>query len=164
MIIEIVKGDITEITVDAIVNAANNELWMGAGVAGAIKRKGGKIIEEEALVKGPIQHGGAVETTAGELKAKYVIHAAAMRSDGYIDENSLKSSVFNSLKLADELKLRTIAFPALGTGVAGYPAKLCAKQMIDTIKNFQPKMLEKVVLVLFSDEIYQIFKIKLEQK
>ncbi len=164
MIIELLKGDITEINADAIVNAANNQLWMGAGVAGAIRRKGGLVIEEEALKKGPIEHGGAVETTAGKLKAKYVIHAAAMRSDGYIDENSLKSSVLKSLELADKLQLKSIAFPALGTGVAGYPIKLCAEQMINTIKNFHAKNIEKVLLVLFSDNHYQIFKMVLANK
>ncbi|MBN1330447.1 MAG: macro domain-containing protein [Candidatus Heimdallarchaeota archaeon] len=163
MIIDLIKGDITEIDTDAIVNAANNELWMGTGVAGAIKRKGGREIEEEALRKGPIQYGGAVETKAGKLKAKYIIHAAAMRSDGYIDEKSLKSSIISSLKLAETLQVKTIAFPALGTGVASYPVKLCAEQMIYTIKNFKPKTMEKVIIVLFNDEIYQIFKTELEK-
>ena len=116
MALKIIQGDITEIKVDAIVNAANNELWMGAGVAGAIKRKGGINIESEAIKKGPIALGEAIETSAGKLKAKYVIHAASMRSDGFVSNESIKKSIENSLKLAEKLDLTSIAFPAIGTG------------------------------------------------
>jgi len=163
MQLSLLKGDITEVQVDAIVNAANNELWMGAGVAGAIKRKGGQIIEVEAIKKGPIAHGDAIETTAGNLKAKYVIHAAAMRSDGYITADSLRSSVYKSLQLADHLALSSIAFPALGTGVAGFPAKDCAKIMLETIYSFQAKNLQEVFLVLFTDQIYAVFQGELQR-
>ncbi|NHJ84351.1 MAG: hypothetical protein FK734_02750, partial [Asgard group archaeon] len=121
MLIKLLQGDITAIVADAIVNAANNELWMGSGVAGAIKRKGGIIIEQEAIAKGPIKHGAAVETSAGKLTAKYVIHAAGMRGDGYINADSLEQSIRNSLILAEKLNLQSIAFPAIGTGVAGFP-------------------------------------------
>ena len=157
MKILIVKGDITTIKADALVNAANNELWMGAGVAGAIKRKGGVVIEEEAIKKGPIEHGGAVETTAGNLNAKYIIHAAGMRSDGYISEESLRKSVYNSLLLAENLKLKSIAFPAIGTGVAGFPPDECAKIMLKTIKEFNFSKINEVMLVLFDNSIYEKF-------
>ncbi len=154
----LLQGDITEVQADAIVNAANNQLWMGAGVAGAIKRKGGKVIEEEALQKGPIQHGDAIETTAGKLDAKYVIHAAAMRSDGFITAESLRSSVLKTLQLAEKLALSSIAFPALGTGVAGFPVNECAKIMIETITNFPASTLQKVYLVLYNKQIYTTFQ------
>jgi len=155
--IHLEQGDITNIQADAIVNAANNELWMGAGVAGAIKRKGGTEIEKDAMSKGPIEHGGAVESIAGKLNAKYVIHAAGMRSDGYITKESLSKSVENSLFVAEKLALRSIAFPAIGTGVAGFPAEECAKIMLDVLTNFKYTILEKVILVLYSDEMYSLF-------
>ncbi len=155
MEIVLLLGDITEVHADAIVNAANNQLWMGAGVAGAIKRKGGKIIEEEALQKGPIQHGDAVETTAGKLNAKYVIHAATMRNDGFITAESLRSSVLKSLQLAEKLALSSIAFPALGE---------CAKIMIETITSFSALTLQKVYLVLYNKQIYIAFQEELYKK
>ena len=114
---KIVRGDITEFAVEAIVNAANNELWMGGGVAGAIKRKGGQCIEDEALKQGPIEVGGAVATSAGALKSKYVIHAATMGMDFKTDELKVRSSCASALKEAERLKVRSIAFPALGCGV-----------------------------------------------
>ncbi|MBD3192653.1 MAG: hypothetical protein GF308_18575 [Candidatus Heimdallarchaeota archaeon] len=164
MILELVKGDITNVEADAVVNAANNELWMGGGVAGAIKRKGGREIEAEALEKGPIQHGEAIETTAGKLKAKYVIHAAGMRSDGYINAESLKKSVLNSLKLAEKLNLQSIAFPAIGTGVAGFPLDNCAKIMLKTIKEFEYSNIERVIIVLYSNRAYDFFLQELNGK
>ena len=115
MKIKFVKGDITDMEVDAIVNAANNELWMGGGVAGAIKRKGGIEIEEEAVKKGPIPVGEAIVTGAGKLKAKYVIHGAVMGRDLQTDAEKIKNATINSLKRAEELGLKSIAFPAFGT-------------------------------------------------
>ena len=157
MIVQLLMGDITEIKADGIVNAANNELWMGSGVAGAIKRKGGEEIEKEALSKGPIKHGEAIETRAGKLNVKYIIHAAAMRSDGYITSESLKESIINSLKLAEKLKLKSISFPAIGTGVAGFPFDQCAIIMIDAIKSFSYTFLKQINIVLFNEESFQIF-------
>jgi O-acetyl-ADP-ribose deacetylase (regulator of RNase III) len=161
MQIELMKGDITKIAADAIINAANNELWMGAGVAGAIKRKGGIKIEEEAISKGPIKHGSAIETTAGNLKAKFVIHAAAMRSDGYITEDTLRNSVIESINIAEKLQLESIAFPAIGTGVAGFPINQCAKIMIDIFKEYNYSSINQIQIVLFSEKIFQIFKSEL---
>ena len=151
------EGDITKIKADAIVNAANEQLWMGVGVAGAIKKKGGIVIEEEAIRKGPIEHGGAIETTAGQLSAKFVIHAAGMRSDGFISEESLRNSITNSLKLAEKLHLTSIAFPAIGTGVAGFDISSCANIMLDTFRNFNFSSLETVFIVLFGEKTYSVF-------
>jgi len=127
--IKVVLGDITEIKADAIVNAANNELVMGGGVAGAIKRKGGKIIEDEAVKKGPIEVGEAVVTGAGKLPAKYVIHAATMGMDFKTDEIKIRNSSRSSLDLAKKLKISSIVFPALGCGTGGFALLACAKIM-----------------------------------
>ena len=105
--IKVIQDDITELSVDAIVNAANNELEMGGGVAGAIKRKGGKTIEDEAVAKGPIEIGGAIATSAGSLKSRYVIHAATMGMDFKTDEVKIRNSCGSALKIAKELKLFT---------------------------------------------------------
>ncbi len=166
----VLKGDITTIEADAIVNAANNRLWMGGGVAGAIKRAGGEEIEREALSKGPIKVGEAVATGAGRLKARYVIHAAAM---GYDDQGqmippsseSIRSATINSLRLAEDLGLKSIAFPALGTGVGGFPLKEAANIMVKAVREYLSKgsNLEKVIFVLFGDEAYQAFKEALEE-
>ncbi len=163
--IVILKGDITAVKADAIVNAANNRLWMGGGVAGAIKRAGGEEIEREAISKGPIKVGEAVATGAGRLKARYVIHAAAM---GYDDQGrmippsseSIRSATLNSLLLAEKLGLKSIAFPALGTGVGGFPLKEAAEIMVRTVREHLAKgsSLEKVVFVLFGDEAYEAFQ------
>jgi len=154
--IEIVKGDITEVEADVLVNAANNHLWMGAGVAGALKRAGGQQIEDEAVEKGPIPVGDAVETTAGNLKAKYVIHAAVMGQDLRTDEEKIRNATRNSLKLADTLGVKTIAFPALGTGVGGFSLERCAEIMLKEAETYPGTL--KVIFVLYSDESYQIFR------
>ena len=127
--LKIVQGDIAELAADAIVNAANNELVMGGGVALSIKKRGGKEIEDEAIKLGPIKIGDAVATSAGRLKARYVIHAATMGMDFKTDEVKIRNSCGNSLKAADKLKLRSIVFPALGCGVGGFPLKASAKIM-----------------------------------
>jgi O-acetyl-ADP-ribose deacetylase (regulator of RNase III) len=115
--VEAVQGDITSLEVDAIVNAANNQLWMGAGVAGAIKRRGGGAIEVEAVSKGPIPVGSAVETGAGQLDARYVIHAAVMGPDLSTDIPTVAMTTRSVLDLADRLGLDSIALPLMGTGV-----------------------------------------------
>ena len=160
--IRIVQGDITGLEVDAIVNAANNELVMGGGVAGAIKRKGGKGIEDEAVKKGPIEIGGAVSTSAGSLPAKYVIHAATMGLDFKTDEAKIRSSCANALKEAERLKVRSIAFPALGCGVGGFPeigaAKIMAQEVFRHIWFDQPKTsLKEIIFVLFARPAYEAF-------
>jgi O-acetyl-ADP-ribose deacetylase (regulator of RNase III) len=161
MEIEVIQGDITEQETDAIVNAANNHLWMGSGVAGAIKRKGGQIIEKEAVRLGPIEVGEAVSTTAGNLKARYVIHAAGMGQDLATSEELVKKTTISSLKLADRLKLKSIAFPAIGTGVGGLGLDKCAETMLAAVVEYQSVSLEKVVFVLFDTTAKQVFDLAL---
>lgn len=157
--IEIHRGDITKLEVDAVVNAANNRLWMGGGVAGAIKWAGGKEIEEEAIKKGPIPVGEAVVTGAGSLKAKYVIHAAVMGTDLQTDAEKIKMATRNALLRAEELGIKSIAFPALGTGVGGFPLDECARIMLMEVDkcNLGGTTLEKVVFALLSEKDYQTF-------
>jgi len=161
--IKVVQGDVTDLEVDAIVNAANDHLWMDAGVAGAIKRKGGKEIEDEAMKKGPIPIGEAVVTSAGGLKAKYVIHAAVMGQDLVTNEEYIKNATQNSLKRAEELEIESIAFPAFGTGVGGFPMDKCARIMLDEAKDFskKTKYLKEVLFVLFDKKSYDIWSVRL---
>ena len=119
--IELRQGDLTEADVDAIVNAANNELMLGGGVAGAIRVKGGPSIQQECDRIGTIALGEAAITGAGRLRARHVIHAASMRLGESTSEENLRAATRNSLKRANENSLRTIAFPAIGTGIAGFP-------------------------------------------
>jgi O-acetyl-ADP-ribose deacetylase (regulator of RNase III) len=126
----VVLGDIAEQTTDAVVNAANNHLWMGSGVAGAIKAKGGEEIEREAMKLGPIEPGQAVTTTAGRLRAHYCIHAAAMGQDLATSAELISKATRSSLAEAERLGLGSVAFPALGTGVGGFPAEACARLMV----------------------------------
>jgi len=156
--IEVIKGDITESACDAIVNAANNHLWMGAGVAGAIKRKGGQKIEDEAVAKGPIDPGAAVATSAGALKARYVIHAAGMGQDLRTSERLIRMSTESSLKVADELGLKSVAFPAIGTGVGGFDAAECARIMMTAVRDFEPESVETVVFSLFDEPARDAFE------
>jgi O-acetyl-ADP-ribose deacetylase (regulator of RNase III) len=162
--IEIRKGDITKLTDDAIVNAANNRMLMGGGVAGAIKRAGGKVIEDEAVKKGPIPIGEAIITKAGNLNAKYVIHAAVMGMDFQTDAEKITKSTRNSLLRANELGIKSIAFPALGTGVGGFPLDECARIMNEEVvyHGKTKTSLEQVVFILHDDSAYRIFKQELE--
>jgi O-acetyl-ADP-ribose deacetylase (regulator of RNase III)/ADP-ribose pyrophosphatase YjhB (NUDIX family) len=158
--IKVVQGDITELKVDAIVNAANNKLVMGGGVAGAIKRKAGKVIEEEAVKKGPIKPGEAVFTSAGNLSAKYIIHAATMGMDFKTDETKIRNSCRNSLRLAEELKINSIAFPALGCGVGGFgllaAAKIIAQEVFRHLRNGN-SVLKKIVFCLYDKKAFDAF-------
>ncbi len=158
--IEMVQGDITEAKTEAIVNAANNHLWMGSGVAGSIKRKGGIEIEQDAMSKGPIEVGQAVASMAGKLPYKYVIHAAGMGQDLRTDRNIVYESTCHSLLLADSLRLQSLAFPAIGTGVGGLSAAACAEAMLDAVRQSksQLKYLEKIVFVLFDKDSYDSFR------
>lgn len=153
------KGDITAVETDAIVNAANSGLWMGAGVAGAIKRAGGQEIEDEAVRQGPIAVGEAVATGGGKLKAKLVIHAAVMGTDLLTDAEKIRSATKNSLLRAEELALKNVAFPALGTGVGGFSYSEAAEIMIDTVSDHLAgeSHLEEVRFVLYTDEAYRAF-------
>ena len=164
-ILELVKGDITEMETDAIVNAANEFLKHGGGVAGAIIKKGGKIIQEESDKIEYCGVGKAVITTAGKLKAKYVIHAVGPRWGEGNEEEKLKNAILNSLKLADEKKINSIAFPAISTGIFGFPKKRASKIILKTaIKYLNGKTnLKKVIFCLFDEETFKIFKDSLEE-
>ena len=157
--VEVVEGDIAAQAVDAIVNAANNELWMGAGVAGAIKTRGGAEIEREAMAKGPIRVGEAVATGAGRLAARYAIHAAVMGQDLRTDAALVRDATASALAVAARLGLTSIAFPALGTGVGGFPLDECARVMLAAVKAHAagPTSIERVVFVLWGRPAYETF-------
>lgn len=157
--IKSIKGDITELEFDAVVNAANNMLTMGAGVAGVLKKKGGPSIEEEAVAKGPIPVGEAVVTGAGQLKARHVIHAAAMGADLVTDTGKVRSATRNALLRAEEMGLKSIAFPALGTGVGGLDFDLAARAMVCEARRHVARgsVLEQIAFVLFEEYIYSSF-------
>jgi len=158
--IEILQGDLTEMDVDAIVNAANNDLQLGGGVAGAIRRKGGPSIQEECNRIGTIPVGSAAITTGGNLKARHVIHAASMELGGRTSAASLRSSTVYSLRIAAQNGLKTIAFPAVGTGIAGFPLHECADIMLrEAAKHLEgPTSLEKIYFVLFDEEALGVFR------
>ena len=158
-IIELVKGDITELKVDAIVNAANSRLKMGGGVAGAILRKGGWSIQEECDKIGYCPVGGAVITGAGKLKAKYVIHAVGPRMGEGDEDRKLRNATLNSLKLAEKHGIKSMAFPAISTGIFGFPKDRCARIMLRTTVDYLKagSNIEKVIFCLYDDETYQIF-------
>jgi len=154
------KGDITEVEVDAIVNAANNDLALGAGVAGAIRRQGGPRIQEECDRIGSIRLGETAVTTAGNLKAYYVIHAASMQLGGRTTAESLRNATRNSLLRAEEKGFKTIAFPAIGTGIAGFPMDECATVMIsEVLEHLKSRTsLEKIYFVLYDDAALKAFE------
>ena len=159
--IEIAEGDITRQAVDAIVNAANNHLWMGGGVAGAIKARGGVEIEREAIGQGPVQPGEAVVTGAGTLlPVKHVIHAAVMGQDLQTSPALVARATASALDAARRLGLTSVAFPALGTGVGGFPMDECARIMIGQINAHArtPTSLRRVALVLFGEPACRAFE------
>jgi len=157
--VTIIEADICDRDVDAIVNAANNQLWMGGGVAGAIKRRGGQEIEREAISKGPIPIGESVATGAGALQAKWVIHAAVMGPDLATNADFIRRATTSALALAKELALRSIAFPALGTGVGGFPLEECASIMREAVREYAggATTLDRVEFVLFGRPSYEAF-------
>ena len=158
MQLEVVEGDIAALEVDAIANAANDHLWMGAGVAGALKRAGGEEIEREAVAKGPIERGTAVATAAGRLKARWVIHGAVMGRDLRTDAELVRRTTRSCLELADALGARSLALPAFGTGVGGFPLDECARIMVAEARGFEPRGLERVVFALYGEEARQAFE------
>ena len=157
MDLEVIDGDITALDADAIANAANNALWMGAGVAGAIKRAGGEEIEREAMAKGPIPVGDAVATGAGRLRARHVIHGAVMGQDFRTYGDLVRRTTRRCLEVADELGLASLALPAFGTGVGGFPLGDCARIMVGEARAFVPTALERVVFAVYGDEARQAF-------
>ena len=162
-VVRLICGDITEMTTDAIVNAANEHLAHGAGVAGAIVQKGGQIIQEEcnAWVRkhGPVPTGSAAVTSAGELEARYVIHAVGPILGSGDEETKLLSATQKALELADELNLRSIAFPAISTGILGFPIELCATIMIRaTFAHLNKSDLREIVFCLWDEYSFDVFK------
>ncbi len=156
----LVDGDITEQATDAIVNPANSGLILGGGVAGAIRRKGGPKIQEECNKIGGTPVGTAVITTGGNLKARHVIHAVGPQMGEGDEDRKLRNATLDSLKLADENKLKSITFPAIATGIFGYPIDRCAEVMLTTtIGYLRGKTgLEKVAFCLWGEEAYRIFE------
>ena len=155
--VEVVDGDITSIDVDAVANAANNRLWMGAGVAGAIKRAGGEEIEHEAVQQGPIEVGEAVATSAGRLPARWVIHGAVMGQDLRTDAELVRRTTDSCLRLADELGAESLALPAFGTGVGGFRLDECARVMVQVVHEFEPSSLQRVVFAVFGADAKAAF-------
>ena len=153
------QGDITDAHVDAIVNAANNDLILGAGVAGAIRTRGGPSIQEECDRIGSIPIGEAAITGAGRLPARFVIHAASMRMGGRTTETALRESTRNSLRRAAEHNLSSIAFPAIGTGIAGFPLDRCAEVMLDEVRLhlINSTSIRKVDMILFDTAAFDVF-------
>jgi O-acetyl-ADP-ribose deacetylase len=154
------QGDLTEARVDAIVNAANNDLMLGGGVAGAIRTKGGSSIQEECNRIGPIRIGEAAITGGGKLAARHVIHAASMRLGGATSEQGLRESTRNSLLRAEENGLESIAFPAIGTGIAGFPMDRCAEVMLEEIREHLKgaTSLKRVEMMLFDKRSLEVFE------
>jgi len=160
-VIEAVLGDITELSVDAIVNPANSLMIMGGGVAAAIKRKGGEEIEREARQYAPVEVGKAIVTRAGKLPAKYVIHAPTMERPAMrIESSNVAKAVLAALRKAGELSLTSIAFPGMGTGAGGVPYSEAARVMVKTIVEFVKEhktALKRILLVAIDNELYREF-------
>jgi len=157
--VELLQGDLTEMDCDAIVNAANNDLILGGGVAGAIRRKGGNVIQQECTAIGSIPVGGAAITSGGNLRARWVIHAASMQLGGATTAKALRGATAHSLRIAAQRGLKTIAFPAVGTGIAGFPMKECAEIMLrEVVEHLKDDTtIEKVSFMLFDQASLDVF-------
>ena len=156
--IAIVEGDIAQMEADAIANAANDNLWMGGGVAGALKRAGGEAIEREAVSRGPIPPGEAVATGAGRLRARYVIHGAVMGQDLKTTADLIERTTRRCLEVADELGCASIVLPAFGTGVGGFPLPECARRMVAAIRSLQTRSLRSVTLAVRGGTALEAFQ------
>lgn len=158
--INLVEGDVTEQEVDAIVNAANSDLLLGSGVAGAIRAKGGPAIQQQCNEHGPIAVGDAAVTGAGDLPARFVIHAAGMSLGGQADEESVRSSVRRSFELACEHGCASVAVPAVGAGVGGLSLQRCAEISIEEARAHLAAEggLEEIRFVLFGEPAYRVFE------
>jgi len=158
--ITVMSGDITKLEIDAIVNAANSQLIMRGGVAGAILRAGGREIQEEADEKAPVPVGKAIATTAGKLKARYVIHAPTMESPAMpTSRQNVRLATKGALDCARQVRIASIAFPGMGTGVGGLNVEEAANVMVDEIKNHLESVtpLKKIVLVGFGSDLTEAF-------
>ncbi|MCX5811495.1 MAG: macro domain-containing protein [Proteobacteria bacterium] len=164
--VRIIRGDLTQCDVDAIVNAANSHLQHGGGVAGAIVRKGGQIIQEESNKIGYVPVGGCALTTGGSLKAKYVIHTVGPRWGEGDEENKLKNAVEGTLTLATEKGFKTISIPAISAGIFGFPKERCARIIVNEIIKFVKRKetsLKEIDICLMDDEIIKFFENELER-
>jgi len=164
--VEVLQGDLTTQDVDAIVNASNNDLELGGGVAGAIARAGGPAIQAECRTIGPIEVGDAAITGGGRLKARHVIHAASMRLGGRTTAESLRRSTRRSLAIAEERGLRSIALPAIGTGIARFPMDDCARIMMEEVVALAPtaRSMRDVRFILFRDDALSAFRAEAERQ
>ncbi len=157
------EGDITEEEVDAIVNAANSALVLGSGVAGAIHQTGGPSIGEECAAHGAIEVGEAAVTGAGNLSARFVIHAAGMPPGGQVSEDALRRTLWATLSLAEEKACRTIAIPAIGAGVGGLSMQTCAEISLAEVRRYVEERgdacaLDEIRFVLFGEPAYRLFE------
>jgi len=163
--LKLVEGNIVLLDVEVVVNAANSSLILGGGVAGAIRSYGGPSIQEECDRIGPIQVGEAALTNAGNLKAKYVIHAAGPVSGEGEEDEKLRNATLNSLKIAEERKIKDIAFPAISTGIFGFPIERCSKIMLKTAMEFMERheYPQEIIFCLYGQEAYSVFEKTLEE-
>lgn len=165
--IEVSLGDITEVEADAMVNAANTDLVLGDGVSGAVRRRGGRTIQDACDRLAPIPLGESVRTTAGDLPQQHLIHAATMDWDGGPTEDSIRSCTRSALRVAAENGVRSVAFPALGTGVGGFSLRRCADIMLGEAQSFLDEgssSIERVIFVLFGEQAYRVFESVLDSE
>ncbi len=167
-IVRLVSADLTERDVDAIVNAANSRLQHGGGVAGAIVRKGGTVIQDESDKIGYVPVGGAAITTGGKLKAQYVIHAVGPRMGEGDEDNKLKSAINSVLSLAAEERLKSISVPAISAGIFGFPKDRCAKILVNETCSFlkgrpEQQHLELIEFCIFDQEAFAFFKNEIQK-
>ncbi|OBB84274.1 hypothetical protein A5781_08120 [Mycobacterium sp. 852002-30065_SCH5024008] len=156
--LEVLQADVTKLELDAIANAANTQLRHGGGVAAAIARAGGPNLQRESTEKAPIGLGDAVETTAGDMPARYVIHAATMELGGPTSAEIIARATASTLRKADELGCRTLGLVAFGTGVGGFPLDEAARLMVDAVRRHEAKSLEKVVFAVHGDAAGRAFR------
>jgi len=160
--LDVQQADVTRLEVDAIANAANTQLKHGGGVAAAISRAGGLAVQRESTEKAPVGLGDAVETTAGDMPARYVIHAATMELGGPTSADIITKATRSTLAKADDLGCRSLALVAFGTGVGGFPLADAARLMVDAVRGHQAGSLERVVFAVHGDEAEQAFRAALE--
>ena len=158
MELEVLQADVTKLEVDAIANAANTRLMHGGGVAGAISRAGGPAVQQESNERAPIDLGSAVETTAGDMPSKWVIHAATMHLGGPTSAAIIGRATRSTLDKAEELGARSLALVAFGTGVGGFSLEQAASIMVGVVKEHEPRTLERVVFAVHGDEAERAFR------
>ena len=160
--LEVLRADVTKLEVDAIANAANTDLKHGGGVAAAISRAGGPEVQRESHEKAPIGLGEAVETSAGEMPAKWVIHAATMELGGPTSAEIIEQATRSTLEKADELGCRSLALVAFGTGVGAFPVEEAARLMVGAARAHRPRELERVVFAVHGDAAERAFRAAVE--